>query len=168
MFRSFLMLGIILLSGCGSEAREAAPALELTGRVVDQADVIDSKLEDQLTARLARLERETGAQMVIVTTQSLKGQAIEDYSLRMANAWGVGSKQGHNGLMLLVAPNERKVRIEVGRGLETVMTDKICRQIIQQAIVPHFLKNDMAAGIEAGTDGIMATMKRSPTNRIAA
>ncbi len=168
MLRSAVLMCLMMLCSFTAEAEGTKAALALSGRVVDQANLMDEGLEIQLTARLAELERDTGAQMVIATTTSLDGKDIADYSLQLANAWGVGSKERDDGLLLLVAPNERKVRIEVGRGLETVMTNDICAQIIQRSILPLFRQGDMSGGIVAATDEIVEVMNVRPAKRIAA
>ncbi|WP_311269027.1 TPM domain-containing protein [Sphingobium sp. WCS2017Hpa-17] len=162
-------MGLMLLGGFGADAQAPKAAMELTGRVVDQANLIDAGLESQLTARLLRLERETGVQMVIATTPSLGGRTIEAYSLDLADAWGVGSKKRNYGLVLLVAPVERKVRIEVGYGLEAVMTNTLCDQIIQRFMMPHFRTGDMPGGILTGTQTIISAIaKQHPAQRKAA
>ncbi|KAA9020897.1 TPM domain-containing protein [Sphingobium limneticum] len=167
--RSAILMGLMLLGGCGADAQAPKAAMELTGRVVDQANLIDDGLESQLTARLLRLERETGVQMVIATTPSLGGRTIKAYGLDLANAWGVGSKARNDGLVLLVAPVERKVRIEVGYGLEAGMTNALCDEIIQRSIVPHFRTGDMPGGILTGTDAIISAIaKQRPAQRKAA
>lgn len=168
MIRATFLTSLMLLSGCGVGAQAPKAALELTGRVVDRANLIDEGLESQLTARLARLARETGVQMVVVTTPSLNGQDIDTYSLRLANAWGVGDKKRNDGLMLLVAPNEHKVRIEVGIGLESVMTNDLCSDIIKNAILPRFSAGDLSGGIGAGTDAIVEAVKTRTVHRKAA
>lgn len=150
----------MLLCGCGADAQAPKAALELTGRVVDEADLIDVGLERQLTARLLRLEKETGVQMVIATTPSLGGETIDAYSLALANAWKIGRRTHHDGLLLLIAPIERKVRIEVGYGLEPVMTNTLCAEIIQHSIVPRFRAGDMPGGILKGTDAIIFAIAR--------
>lgn len=160
-------LAILLLCGC-ARAQQPKAALELTGRVVDKAELIDPATENALTARLARLERETGAQLVIATTRSLNGKDIAAYSLELARAWGIGDKDRNDGLLLLVAPSERKVRIEVGTGLESVMKDEICAGIIQRLMLPHLRAGDAQEAILAGTGGILRVMNHRPAKRSAA
>lgn len=106
--------------------------------------------------------------MVIATTASLCGEDIDAYSLTLANAWRLGSKERNDGLLLLVAPSERKVRIEVGYGLEMVMTNALCADIIRRSIVPRFRNGDVRGGIVAGTDAIVAVMTKPQTQRKAA
>ncbi|SEQ93910.1 TPM domain-containing protein [Sphingobium sp. YR768] len=168
MIRSVVLMGLAMFGNSEGALEAPKPAMELTGRVVDRANLIDDRLESQLTARLARLQRETRVQMVVATTPSLDGQSIDNYSLRLANSWGVGSRERNDGLVLLVAPNERKMRIEVGKGLESVMTDDLCADVIQRSIIPRFRKGDMAGGIMAGIDAILPVLKAKPALRDAA
>ena len=128
---------------------------ELTGRVVDQANLLDPAQEAELTARLAELEAQSNRQLVVATVNSLEGYDIESYGYQLARAWGIGQDgdgeaEKDNGLVLLVAPNERKVRVEVGYGLEGIMTDALSSIIIQNDILPQFRNDNMAGGIIAG------------------
>ncbi len=132
---------------------------ELTGRVVDQAALLDPAQEAELTARLEALETQSNRQLVVATVNSLEGYDIESYGYQLARAWGIGQDgegevEKDNGLILLVAPNERKVRVEVGYGLEGIMTDALSSMIIQNDILPQFRDDNMAGGIIAGVDRI--------------
>ena len=127
----------------------------LTGRVVDQASIIPSATRAQIETKLAALEDKSGIQLVVATVPSLQGSDIESFSVDLARAWKLGEARKNNGLLLLVAPNERKVRIEVGYGLEGTMTDALSSVIIQSAIVPKFRSGDYAGGIVAGVDAII-------------
>lgn len=136
---------------------ESGPPLpEMTGRVVDGARLLGVKEREVLIERLAQLQAMTHHQFVIVTVASLDGQKIEDYGIRLGRTWAVGRKGHDDGVILIVAPNERKVRIEVGRGLEKALTDPVCMRIIRDAILPRFQSGDMAGGIEAGAVAIIA------------
>ncbi|QIG78825.1 TPM domain-containing protein [Stakelama tenebrarum] len=126
----------------------------LTGRVVDAADLLDAVQEARLTADSAALERETGHQFVIVTVPSLGAHAIEDYGIALGNQWGIGRAKEDDGVLLIVAPNERKVRIEVGCGLEETLTDEEAADIMAQHILPAFREGDFPAGIAAGAASI--------------
>ena len=132
---------------------------ELTGRVVDQADLLDPAQEAALTAKLEALEAQSNRQLVVATVNSLEGYDIADYGYQLGRTWGIGQgadgdAEKDNGLVLLVAPNERKVRIEVGYGLEGIMTDALSSVIIQNDILPQFRNGDMAGGIITGVDRI--------------
>ena len=127
----------------------------LTGRVVDQAQVLSPDAERELTDKLENLETATGRQLVVATVPSLQGYPIEDYGYRLGRTWGIGQKDKDDGVILLVAPNERKVRIEVGYGLEPVLTDALSSVIIQSVILPKFRDGDLPGGIVAGTDALV-------------
>lgn len=135
----------------------------LTGRVVDQANVIPADIEAQLNARLAALEAKSSDQLVVVTVASLQDYEIEEYGYRLGRTWQIGQGERlNNGVILLVAPTERKVRIEVGYGLEGVLTDMFTGQVIRNNIIPAFKAGDMVGGIVAGVDGIEALLTADP------
>src|SRR3990172_10494278 len=123
---------------------------ELTGRVVDDAGLLTYPEEVALTADLKTLEDKSSDQVVVVTLPSLQGYSIEDYGYQLGRHWGIGTKQLSNGVLLIVAPNERKVRIEVGRGLEPIVTDAISSIIINTSILPQFRSGNFSAGIKDG------------------
>ncbi|MGO4686336.1 TPM domain-containing protein [Brevundimonas sp. 2YAF1] len=158
-----LLLSLALLAVLPGLARAADiqfPAL--TGRVVDDANLLTPEQEQALTGKLATLEQQTGDQLVVVTLPSLQDQPIEDYGYRLGRAWGIGSKEKDNGALLIVAPVERKVRIEVGYGLEGVLTDALSAQIIQNQILPAFRTGDFAQGIDAGVDAVIGQLRLDP------
>ena len=134
----------------------------LTGRVVDQAGLLTPAKETELTARLEALERDTSDQLVVVTVDSLQGREIEDYGYRLGRAWGVGQAGTDNGVLLIVAPNERKVRIEVGYGLEPILTDGLSALIIHNEILPAFREGRFERGIEQGVTAIEAQLRLDP------
>lgn len=149
----------------------AAPTFPpLTGRVVDAANVLPADVKARLDQKLAGLQTQSGRQLVVVTLPSLQGYEISDYGYQLGRAWGVGSKDKNDGALLIVAPNERKLRIEVGYGLEGVLTDGLSSLIINQQIVPRFKAGDMPGGIEAGTDAIIQqlTLPADQAQKIAA
>ena len=158
---AFAGLAALLLTGCAAEAeapataQAAPPALELSGRVVDAADTITDSKEAELTRTLETLEKDTGVQMVVATTPSLNSRRISDYSLDLANSWGLGSAERNDGLLLLVAPTERRVRIEVGYGLEASVRDEEALFIIQNEILPHFRSGEYETGITAAVDALI-------------
>lgn len=131
----------------------------LTGRVVDQAGILSPQSRASITQVLAAHEQATGNQVVVVTLKSLQGHAIEDYGYQLGRHWGIGQEEKNNGALLIVAPNERKVRIEVGYGLESELTDARSHQIIQSVILPQFRKNNFEAGITAGTQAIIDSIQ---------
>ncbi|WP_448660175.1 TPM domain-containing protein [Sphingomonas sp. CJ99] len=128
----------------------------LSGWVVDEAELLDPEREASLTTGLAALEADGGHQLVVVTLASLAGRTIEEWGLRLGNGWGIGREDHDDGVLLIVAPNERRVRIEVGCGLERAMTDAEAKRIIDDAIVPAFDNGDYPAGILAGAAAIIA------------
>ncbi|WP_374832095.1 TPM domain-containing protein [Paenochrobactrum pullorum] len=154
----FVFAIFCLYSGAGVAQDKPAAELTLTGRVVDAANVIDPQTRAQLVAKLADFEKISSDQVVVVTVPSLKGSDIETYSNQLFRAWALGQKQENNGLLLVVAPNDRKVRLEVGYGLEGVVTDALSSVIIQSIILPAFRDGDYSAGISKGVDGIIAVL----------
>ncbi|HET9638499.1 MAG TPA: TPM domain-containing protein [Allosphingosinicella sp.] len=139
------------------------PALPaLTGRVVDQADILPGEAEAALTARLAALEAATADQLVVVTWPSLGGESIEKLGLRLGNGWGIGQKYLDNGVLLIVAPNDRRARIEVGTGLEGLLTDDIASRIIDRQMAPHFRQGSYPEGIRAGVLAIEGILQSDP------
>jgi uncharacterized protein len=131
---------------------------QLTGRVVDQANVITPESRADLEAKLKDLEDKSGIQLVVATVKSLQGSDIETYANELFRTWKLGQAQKNNGVLLLVAPADHKVRIEVGYGLEGTLTDALSSVIISSAIVPRFKTNDYSGGIERGVDGIVSVL----------
>lgn len=134
----------------------------LSGRVVDQAKLLSPAQAADLDAKLTRLEQQSGRQMVVATVASLENYPIEDYGYRLGRAWGLGDKKANDGLILLIAPNDRKVRIEVGYGLEPLVTDALSSVIIQRQILPRFKAGDMPGGIAAATDALAQLLQLPP------
>jgi uncharacterized protein len=130
----------------------------LTGRVVDNANLLSTEDEAQLTRDLEALEEKNTTQLVVATVPDLQGYEIEDYGYRLGRHWGIGQAGKDNGAILLVAPNERKVRIEVGYGLEPILTDSLSQLIIQNGILPKFRTGDFAGGIRAGVSDLLAVL----------
>lgn len=159
-FAVALMLALVTLA----TPLSAQTFPKLTGRVVDDAHLLSSAEVAALTAKSQTLETQTGNQFVIATIPDLQGFPIEDFGYRLGRAWGIGQKGKDNGVILLVAPKEHKVRIEVGYGATAYFTDAMSGLIIRQAIVPHFKENpaDFAGGIAAGADAITKQLSLSP------
>ena len=130
----------------------------LTGRVVDQARVLSQSTKDELETLLATHENNTTNQVVVVTIESLGNAQIEEYSIELARRWGIGQKGKDNGVVLVVAPNDKQVRIEVGYGLEGTLTDALSSSIINYYIIPEFKKGDIQNGINIGTQKIIALL----------
>src|SRR6478752_10749698 len=131
----------------------AAPTFPaLTGRVVDDAHILSPSTTSDLTAKLAALESKTSRQLVIVTLPSLQGYEISDYGYQLGRAWGIGQKKLNNGVLFIVAPKEHATRIEVGYGLEPILTDALSSVILQEAVIPKFKQGDIKGGVVAGTN----------------
>ena len=131
----------------------------LTGRVVDRANLLSPEQEVDLTAKLATLETQRGRQLVVATLLSLEGRTIEDYGYRLGRAWKIGQEGEDDGVILLIAPSEKKVRIEAGYGARVFLTDAVSSVIIRNSILPRFKAGDMPGGIMAGADAIITTMQ---------
>ena len=137
----------------------AAPTFpELTGRIVDAADVIPQATRAALEPKLESLETKSGIQLVVATVKSLDGQAIEPYANELFRHWKLGEATKNNGVLLLIAPNERKVRIEVGYGLEGTLTDALSKIVIANAMAPRFKAGDFGGGVERGVDDIITIL----------
>jgi uncharacterized protein len=130
----------------------------LTGRIVDDAHLLTAADRASIEADLKALEEKSSDQLVVYTTNSLQGYPIEDFGYQLGRAWGIGQKGTNNGVLLIVAPAERKVRIEVGRGLEPQLTDALTKLIIQNAILPRFKRGEFSAGVKAGVHDIRDAM----------
>ncbi|MET0361336.1 MAG: TPM domain-containing protein [Sphingobium sp.] len=157
-----LRLTLLWLALCAPGMAAAQTFPPLAGRVVDSANLLAPAQEQALDAKLAALEKETGRQLVVATVPDLGGRDIADYGYRLGRAWGIGQKGKNDGALLIVAPNERRVRIEVGYGLEGVLTDALSSLIIANAVTPRFKAGDFPGGIDAGVTEIGALMKLTP------
>lgn len=149
---ALMMLALLAFAGGARAAEPQFP--ELTGRIVDNASLIKPEDRAAIEADLKALEGKSTDQLVVVTLPSLQGYEIEDFGYQLGRKWGIGQKGKNNGVLLIVAPNERKVRIETGRGLEPLVTDLMSKIIIENAIVPEFRRGDYSAGIRAGVRDI--------------
>jgi uncharacterized protein len=149
----FTAIAWICLTCAGVAQTLTFPAL--TGRVVDEAGLLSATDRVALTQSLADLEAKTTDQVVVVTLKPLQGTAIEDYGYQLGRRWKIGQKDKDSGALLIVAPSERKVRIEVGYGLEGTLTDAATKIIIENAILPRFKTGDFAGGITSGVADII-------------
>ncbi len=157
-----LLLTAWLLTFAPVQARADLDFPPLTGRVVDGARLLQPAARDAITAKLAALEADTGDQFVVVTVAGLQDREIEDYGYQLGRAWGIGQSENDIGVLLIVAPVERKVRIEVGYGLEPVLTDALSNHIIQTQILPPFREGGYQRGIVAGVDAVIAQLRLDP------
>ncbi len=150
--RAVIVLAAVLLLLTGAYAEPKFPPL--TGRIVDDAHLLKPEDKAAIEADLKALEAKSSDQLVVFTTKSLQGYPIADYGYQLGRAWGIGQKDTNNGVILIVAPTERKVRIEVGRGLEPQLTDLLSTLIIQNRILPEFRRGDFSGGVKAGVHDI--------------
>lgn len=162
MKRLFAVLLLALFALAAPASAQKFPPL--TGRVVDQADILRPEQELDLTSKSETLQAQTGRQFVVATVKSLEGRPIEDYAYQLGRHWGIGQKEEDDGVILLVAPKERKVWIATGYGAGAFLTDAVSGVIIREAILPQFKKNppDYGAGITAGADAIIKQMSLPP------
>jgi uncharacterized protein len=153
--QTLVVLVVLLCAGLAVCAVTFPP---LTDRVVDQANILSARERDALSSKLAELETKSGIQLVVATVNSLQGQEIEPYANELFRTWKLGEKAKNNGVLLLVAPNEHRVRIEVGYGLEGTLTDALSKIIIANAIAPHFKAGDFDGGVSRGVDDIITVL----------
>jgi len=151
----------ILLLVSATWALEVPP---LTGRVVDRAHILSPTVLSDLNSVLAAHEAKTSNQVAVLTLPSLEGHPLEDFSHQVATAWALGKKGTDNGVLFLITIKEKKLRIEVGYGLEGTLTDAKSSQIIRHEVVPHFRAGDFSGGVVAGTQAIVATIEGTYTN----
>lgn len=151
----FLIVALFLFPG----QLAALEAPRLTGRVNDLARMLSPESQQRLEQKLAAFERETSNQVVVLTVPSLQGDDIDQFSIRVAEAWKIGQKGRDNGVLLIIAQAERKVRIEVGMGLQGVLPDITAGRIIRDVMRPFLKSGNYDQGIAAGVDGIIAATK---------
>jgi uncharacterized protein len=159
--RSIVVVAALLLLVGSALAAIKLPAL--TGRVVDETGALSSSQRGALENDLAAHEQRTGQQVVVAIVRSLQGVDIEDYGVELIRGWGIGEKGKNTGAILLVAPNEKRVRIEVGYGLEGALTDAASRIIIERTIVPQIRRGDLAAGVVAGAHEMLRVLSGEVT-----
>lgn len=157
MIKSFFALLLIFLSFKGWSYTPPP----LTGPVVDQAQIITNSQKQRLELQIRHLFEQSGIQLQVLTLDSLQGNTIEQVSIDTVEKWQLGSKEKDNGLLFLVAPREKKVRIEVGQGLEGDIPDIIAHQIIQQKILPHFKSGQFGQGLISGVSTVEALVAPS-------
>jgi len=161
MARLLAMLGSILLAACSAAGKDEPVTPQ--GAVRDLAGILTPVEEQRLAGRLEEAHRLYGPQLGIVTVSALDGQTIEDASLAYARQWGLGDKRRNDGLLIMVAPNDHKVRIEVGRGLEGSFNDVFCQRVIDTAMIEHFRQGHYNRGLAAALDMMIGKMKDVPT-----
>jgi uncharacterized protein len=153
--------GVALLLATASAAWSAAvPALR--GRINDYAQLLSRDTARTLENQLEQFEKQTGHQVALLTVPSLDGEDIEGFSIRVAESWKIGQKGFDNGVIFIVAPKERQLRLEVGYGLEGVLPDAVASRIIREIVVPQFRQNDYQGGISSGLDAVLKTIRGEP------
>lgn len=164
MPRLILMLALLLFGAAAPARAQTFP--KFTGFVVDDADVLPPEVEASLTQKLDALQRDTKRQLVVVTVADAQDYPLSDYAYRLGRAWKVGLGDADNGVILLIAPNnpkgQRGPRIEVGRGLEPVVTDALAGTIIRGDMLPRLNEGEIAQAMVAGTDALVAQLRASP------
>jgi uncharacterized protein len=163
MSRLFASFAASLLLLWGAVAHAALPARP-AGPVYDGASVIPDTVEAGIDAKLRALSKETGKTLVVATVPSLDGMEVEEYAVELFETWGIGDKELDEGALILVAPNERRTRIEVGLGSEGVLPDALAGRIIDQQMIPRFKAGDYGGGISAAADAVAEQLKREPTD----
>lgn len=153
----------LLLALCGwlphGWAQGVLPVPELTARVIDQTGTLDAIQRKGLEDKLAAFESEKGTQIVFLLVPTTQPEDISSYANRVANSWKIGRKAVGDGILLIVAVNDRKVRIEVAKTLEGAVPDLAAKQVIDEAITPRFRQNDYAGGLQAAADQLIARVK---------
>jgi uncharacterized protein len=150
------VVGMLMCCAATAQALDVPP---LRGRVNDLAGILSPEVAKRLDAALAAFEASDSTQVAVLTVPSLAGDTIEGFSIKTAQKWGIGQKGKDNGVLLVVSKGDREVRIEVGRGLEGVLTDALSGRIIDHVIVPEFKKGDFNTGVEQGVDKIIAAVR---------
>jgi uncharacterized protein len=133
------------------------------GKVNDFAEVLDTAQRDALETQLAELERATSAEVAVVTMRTLGARTVEDYATDLFNTWGIGKKDRDNGVLILVAVQDRAMRIEVGYGLEGILPDGLAGTVIRESFLPHFRNDDYRAGLLEGTARVIEIVRRNET-----
>ena len=159
LLASLCGLGLALLISAAAWAQDVLPVPALTGRVMDQANVLSPADRAALEQKLAALEAQAGPQIVLLLVASTTPEDITSYAQRVADSWKIGRRAVGDGLLVVVARDDRKLRIEVAKALEGAVPDLAARQIIDRAITPAFKRGDYAGGLNAGVDSLMARLK---------
>jgi uncharacterized protein len=155
--KKILLTLLLIFSFTNADITDSFP--KLSGQVVDTANILNSKEKDAIAAILKAQEEETSNQIVVVTLNSLEGYEIADYSYQLGRHWKIGQKDKNNGVLLVISLNDRKLRIEVGYGLEGALTDKISHEIIEYTLKPKFRQNQYYQGIQEAVDEIILAIK---------
>jgi uncharacterized protein len=156
---SAVLIFVICINAAGMSENRLPEVPEFRARIMDLAGLLKPEEIDNLKDKLQHLETDTTAQLAILTISSLGAEEIEKYSLRVANTWKLGQKGRNNGVLILIAQKERKVRIEVGSGLERILTDKICGGIILSEMTPFFKQGKFYSGLDSAVNAIKRRLR---------
>ena len=151
-----------LLALASTVAAQPAQVPYLTGRVVDNAELLSPDTRQRLTETLRRHEQKTGNQVVVLTVPTIKGESIEEYAVRVFEQWKLGQQGKDNGVLVVIVPQDRRMRIEIGYGLEGVLTDAHASRIIRNVMTPRFRKGDFSDGVARGVDAVTAQLEGRP------
>ncbi|WP_293646975.1 TPM domain-containing protein [Sphingopyxis sp. RIFCSPHIGHO2_12_FULL_65_19] len=163
-FAAAVLSGLLLTAA--PTAAQSFP--KLAGNpVVDQADIIPAPAEAALNAQLLDLQQKTGHQLVVATVNDLEGNDVADYGYRLGREWQIGDKEKDDGVVFLIAPNERRMNISVGYGLEPILTDALSGRIIRDVVTPKFKAGDMPGGIQDGVNAIAQQIQLAPEEAAA-
>jgi uncharacterized protein len=162
MFKRLLFVLLACFACLGAAAQGVLPVPELTARVIDQTNTLDAIQRQGLEEKLANFEQQKGTQIVILMVPTTQPEDIASYANRVANAWKIGRKDVGDGIVIIVAKNDRQVRIEVAKTLEGAVPDLAARQVIDDAITPKFRAGDFAGGLQAGVDQLIARINGEP------
>ncbi len=157
-----LLLSILSLGTVNAASGDPLPVPPLTGRIVDLTNTLDAQQRAALEARLAALEQAKGAQVAVLLAPTFQPESIEQFGIRLADAWKLGRKGVDDGAILLIAKDDRQLRIEVGYGLEGALNDATAKRIISEIITPHFRQGDYYAGIDAGLAAMQTVIEGEP------
>jgi uncharacterized protein len=155
-------MGCVPFLAAAALAQSLQPVPPLAARVTDVAGVLAPEQRDALESKLAQFEARKGAQVAVLVVQTTQPEAIEQYAIRVVDAWKLGREKPDDGALLLVAMQDRALRIEVGRGLEGALTDLVANRIIDESITPRFREGDFAGGIAAGVDRMIQVIDGEP------
>jgi uncharacterized protein len=159
---AFLLLGFLSLGVVNAASGDPLPVPPLTSRIVDLTNTLDAQQRAALEARLAALEQAKGAQVAVLLAPTFQPESIEQFGIRLADAWKLGRKGVDDGAILLIAKDDRQLRIEVGYGLEGALNDATAKRIISEIITPHFRQGGYYAGIDAGLAAMQAVIEGEP------
>jgi uncharacterized protein len=166
--RALAALFLLAFALAGAQAQDLLPVPPLGARVIDQTGTLDAAQRQALEAKLAAFEQEKGSQLVMLMVPTTAPEDIASYANRVANAWKIGRKEVGDGILVVVAKNDRRMRIEVAKTLEGAVPDIAAARIIDFAMKPRFRENDFAGGLDAAADQLIARVKGEPLPEVDA